>query len=206
MVTGCNHSWDQKEALVFIERAPRLLRPINFPPGTPGRGATLVEARNGVQAQIDKFLSINGTRSVESIHKELGQIMWEYCGMERTKEGLTEAIAKIRDLKKEFWTNVKVSGEQGIFNQNLEHAGRVADFIELAELMCVDALHRNESCGGHFRAESQTPEGEALRDDENYAYVAAWEYTPEGEPPVLPKEIVERTADRYRELIARLTA
>jgi succinate dehydrogenase / fumarate reductase, flavoprotein subunit len=86
---------------------------------------------------------------------------------------------------------VKVSGEQGVFNQNLEHAGRVADFIELAELMCVDALHRNESCGGHFRAESQTPEGEALRDDENFAYVAAWEYTPDGTPPVLHREALE---------------
>ena len=106
--------------------------------------------------------------------------MWDLCGMERSEEGLRKALDRIPEIRQEFWTNVKVSGEQGVLNQNLEHAGRVADFIELAELMCVDALHRNESCGGHFRAESQTPEGEALRDDENFAYVAAWEYTPDG--------------------------
>ncbi|WGL51720.1 fumarate reductase/succinate dehydrogenase flavoprotein subunit [Nocardioides sp. BP30] len=157
----------------------------------------VLEARAGVQAQIDKFLSINGTRSVESIHKELGQIMWEYCGMERTKEGLTEAIAKIRDLKKEFWTNVKVLGSADSLNQDLEKAGRVADFIELGELMCIDALNRRESCGGHFRAESQTPEGEALRHDEEFAYVAAWEWggdSLEGGKPVLHKEDLIYTA------------
>ncbi|WP_017934659.1 fumarate reductase/succinate dehydrogenase flavoprotein subunit [Nocardioides sp. Iso805N] len=157
----------------------------------------VVEARAGVQAQIDKFLSINGTRSVESIHKELGQIMWEYCGMERTKEGLTEAIAKIRDLKKEFWTNVKVLGSADSLNQDLEKAGRVADFIELGELMCIDALNRRESCGGHFRGESQTPEGEALRHDEEFAYVAAWEWggdSLEGAKPVLHKEDLIYTA------------
>jgi succinate dehydrogenase / fumarate reductase, flavoprotein subunit len=157
----------------------------------------VVEARNGVLAQIDKFLSINGTRSVESIHKELGQIMWEYCGMERTKEGLTEAISKIRALKKEFWTNVKVLGSADSLNQDLEKAGRVADFIELGELMCIDALNRRESCGGHFRGESQTPEGEALRHDEEFAYVAAWEWggdSLEGGKPVLHKEDLIYTA------------
>jgi succinate dehydrogenase / fumarate reductase flavoprotein subunit len=148
----------------------------------------VVEAHSAVTAQTEKLLSINGNRTVASFHRELGRLVWDYCGMERTEEGLRKALERIPEIRKEFWTNVKVSGEQGTFNQNLEHAGRVADFIELAELMCIDALHRNESCGGHFRAESQTPEGEALRDDENFAYVAAWGWTPEGEPPVLHKE------------------
>ncbi|MQA32174.1 fumarate reductase/succinate dehydrogenase flavoprotein subunit [Modestobacter roseus] len=151
----------------------------------------VVEAEQGVRAQTEKLLSINGTRTVASFHRELGKLMWDLCGMERSEESLRKALDRIPEIRQEFWTNVKVSGEQGIFNQNLEHAGRVADFIELAELMCVDALHRNESCGGHFRAESQTPEGEALRDDENFAYVAAWEYTPEGVPPVLHREALE---------------
>jgi succinate dehydrogenase / fumarate reductase flavoprotein subunit len=151
----------------------------------------VVEAEQAVRAQTEKLLSINGTRTVASFHRELGKLMWDLCGMERSEEGLRKALDRIPEIKREFWTNVKVSGEQGVFNQNLEHAGRVADFIELAELMCVDALHRNESCGGHFRAESQTPEGEALRDDENFAYVAAWEYTPDGTPPVLHREALE---------------
>ncbi|MCZ2836592.1 fumarate reductase/succinate dehydrogenase flavoprotein subunit [Modestobacter sp. VKM Ac-2985] len=150
-----------------------------------------VEAEQSVRSQTERLLSINGTRTVASFHRELGRLMWDLCGMERSEEGLRKALDRIPEIRHEFWTNVKVSGEQGIFNQNLEHAGRVADFIELAELMCVDALHRNESCGGHFRVESQTPEGEALRDDEEYAYVAAWEYTPEGEPPVLHREALE---------------
>ena len=142
-----------------------------------------VEAMQGVQAQVQKLLSINGTRSVASFHRELGKLMWDLCGMERSEESLRKALDRIPEIRQEFWTNVKVSGDWHSFNQTLEHAGRVADFIELAELMCIDALHRNESCGGHFRAESQTPEGEALRDDEKFAYVAAWEWTPEGEPP-----------------------
>jgi succinate dehydrogenase / fumarate reductase flavoprotein subunit len=150
-----------------------------------------VEAVQAVRDQTEKLLSIKGTRTVASFHRELGRLMWDLCGMERSEESLRKALDRIPEIKQEFWTNVKVSGEQGTFNQNLEHAGRVADFIELAELMCVDALHRNESCGGHFRAESQTPEGEALRDDENYAYVAAWEYTPDGTPPVLHREALE---------------
>jgi succinate dehydrogenase / fumarate reductase flavoprotein subunit len=150
-----------------------------------------VEAVQAIRSQTEKLLSINGNRTVASFHRELGRLMWDLCGMERSEESLRKALDRIPEIKQEFWTNVKVSGEQGTFNQNLEHAGRVADFIELAELMCVDALHRNESCGGHFRAESQTPEGEALRDDENYAYVAAWEYTPDGTPPVLHREALE---------------
>ena len=126
-----------------------------------------------------------------SFHRELGKLMWDLCGMERSEESLRKALDRIPELREEFWTNVKVTGDWHSFNQTLEQAGRVADFIELAELMCIDALHRNESCGGHFRAESQTPEGEALRDDENFAYVAAWEWTPEGEPPVLHREALE---------------
>lgn len=138
--------------------------------------------------KFEKLMSINGNRSADSFHKELGQIMWEKCGMERTEEGLKEAIVKIRALREDFWKNLKVPGRQNELNQSLEKAGRVADFLELAELMCVDALHRKESCGGHFRAESQTEEGEALRHDDEYAYVAAWEFTGVGQPPVLHKE------------------
>ncbi len=125
---------------------------------------------------INKFLNIKGTKSVESFHKRLGLIMWNKCGMARNKEGLTEAIAEIQALRKEFWSDVRVLGSADEFNPDLEKAGRVADFIELGELMCKDALHREESCGGHFREEHQTEEGEAKRDDVNFAYVAAWEY------------------------------
>lgn len=158
----------------------------------------VVEARTAVEERIATFLSINGNRTVDSFHKELGHIMWEHCGMERSEEGLTLAIEQIRALKAEFWTNVKVTGVNEELNQTLEKAGRVADLIELGELMCIDALHRAESCGGHFRAESQTEEGEALRDDENFAYVAAWEH---GEDkPVLHKENLEY---EYVEMKAR---
>lgn len=146
------------------------------------------EALASVKERVDKLLSINGTRTVDSFHRELGHIMWEKCGMERTEESLTEAIAEIRALREEFWTNVKVTGENEELNQTLERAGRVADFLELGELMCVDALVRRESCGGHFRAESQTEDGEALRDDENFAFVSAWEFTGAGNAPVLHKE------------------
>ncbi|MBK8367026.1 MAG: fumarate reductase/succinate dehydrogenase flavoprotein subunit [Bacteroidetes bacterium] len=125
---------------------------------------------------INKFLNIKGTKSVESFHKRLGLIMWNKCGMARNKQGLTEAIAEIQALRKEFWNNVRVLGSADEFNPDLEKAGRVADFIELGELMCKDALHREESCGGHFREEHQTEDGEAKRDDVNFAYVAAWEY------------------------------
>jgi succinate dehydrogenase / fumarate reductase flavoprotein subunit len=150
-----------------------------------------VEAVEAVKSQIHTLLNINGTRSVASFHRELGRMMWDLCGMERSEESLRKALDRIPEIRKEFWTNVKVVGDWHSFNQNLEHAGRVADFIELAELMCIDALHRNESCGGHFRSESQTPEGEALRDDEHFAYVAAWEWTPENQPPVLHREDLE---------------
>jgi succinate dehydrogenase / fumarate reductase flavoprotein subunit len=148
----------------------------------------VLEAVNSVNERIDTLLSINGTRTVDSFHRELGHIMWDYCGMERTEEGLRKALELIPELRREFWNNVKVPGKGAELNQSLEKAGRVADFLELGELMCLDALHRQESCGGHFRAESQTEDGEAARDDENFAYAGAWEYTGRGEAPVLHKE------------------
>ncbi|WP_238011804.1 fumarate reductase/succinate dehydrogenase flavoprotein subunit [Dactylosporangium sp. AC04546] len=151
----------------------------------------VLEARTSVESRLARLLSVNGDRTVDSFHRELGHIMWEYCGMERTEEGLTKAVSLIRSLREEFWTRVKVPGTGEQLNQNLERAGRVADFFELAELMCVDALHRAESCGGHFRAESQTPDGEALRHDDEFSYVAAWEFAGTGEPPVLHKEALD---------------
>lgn len=151
----------------------------------------VVAAKKDVEDRINKLMSIKGSRTVDSFHKELGQIMWEYCGMERTEEGLKHAIGAIRKLRDEFWSNVKVTGKKEELNQTLERAGRVADFFELGELMCIDALHRRESCGGHFRAESQTEEGEALRHDDEFCYVAAWEFTGVGERPVLHKEPLE---------------
>ena len=148
----------------------------------------VVEAVTSAKARIDKLLSIQGTRSVDSFHKELGHIMWEYCGMERTEAGLIKAIGLIRELKEEYWSNVRVTGVNEDFNQALERAGRVADFFELGELMCIDALHRRESCGGHFRAESQTQDGEALRHDDEFLYVGAWEWGGEGSKPILHRE------------------
>jgi succinate dehydrogenase / fumarate reductase flavoprotein subunit len=148
----------------------------------------VVAARGQVEDRLQKLLAVDGDRTVDSFHRELGHIMWEYCGMERTEEGLTKAIGLIRGLREEFWQRVKVPGTGEQLNQNLEKAGRVADFFELGELMCIDALHRAESAGGHFRAESQTPDGEALRHDDEYSYVAAWEF---GETPVLHKEQLE---------------
>jgi succinate dehydrogenase / fumarate reductase flavoprotein subunit len=145
-------------------------------------------AKADVTERIKKLLSIKGKRTVDSFHRELGKIIWDYCGMARNEKGLKEAIGKVRALKKEFWENVNVLGGGEELNQSLEKAGRVADFIELGELMCIDALDRKESCGGHFREEYQTPEGEAQRDDENYAYAAAWEYAGEGKAPILNKE------------------
>ena len=146
------------------------------------------EAEAGVVEKNNKLLSINGSRTVDDFHKALGQIMWDYCGMARNAEGLTFAKQEIRKLRDEFWQDVKVTGVNEELNQTLEKAYRVADFLELGELMVDDALHRNESCGGHFREEYQTPENEALRDDENFAYVAAWEFTGVGNEPVLHKE------------------
>ena len=148
----------------------------------------VLEAVAQVKGRIEKLLSINGERTVDSFHKELGHIMWEYCGMERNQEGLLKAIDLIRGLRDEFWRNVKVLGSAETLNQSLEKAGRVADFLELGELMCIDALHRRESCGGHFRTESQTEDGEALRHDDEFAYVAAWQWGGDGGRPVLHKE------------------
>ncbi|MEY4051957.1 MAG: hypothetical protein RIR64_942 [Bacteroidota bacterium] len=133
------------------------------------------EAAQKVADRIKSLKNINGTQTVESFHKRLGKIIWDKCGMARSAEGLKQAIAEVQALKKEFWSDVRIPGEINEFNPELDKANRVADFIELGELMCIDALNRNESCGGHFREEYQTPEGEALRDDENYMYVAAWE-------------------------------
>ncbi|MCD6065452.1 MAG: sdhA [Bacteroidetes bacterium] len=134
-----------------------------------------VKAEADVQERINKLMNIKGTKSVDHFHKALGKIMWDKCGMARNAEGLKSAISEIQKLREEFWKDVRVPGEANEFNLELEKAGRVADFIELGELMCKDALNRNESCGGHFREEYQTEEGEAMRDDDNYAYVAAWE-------------------------------
>ena len=135
-----------------------------------------VEAEKAAQANIDKMMAIKGTKSVDYFHRRLGKIMWDKCGMARNEAGLKEAIAEIQALQKEFWSNVRIPGTTDNFNPELEKAGRVADFLELGELMCKDALDRNESCGGHFREESTTPDGEAQRRDDEYAYVAAWEY------------------------------
>ncbi|MGP3931528.1 fumarate reductase/succinate dehydrogenase flavoprotein subunit [Nonomuraea sp. KM88] len=142
-----------------------------------------------VRDKIDRLLSVNGTRTPDSFHRELGKLMWDYCGMERTEESLRKALERIPELRAEFWQNVKVTGTAEELNQVLEKAGRVADFFDLAELMCLDALVRTESCGGHFRAESQDSDGEALRDDDRFAHVSAWERTPDG--PVLHKEPLE---------------
>jgi succinate dehydrogenase / fumarate reductase flavoprotein subunit len=148
----------------------------------------VVAARADVADRIARLLAVDGDRSVDSFHRELGRIMWDHCGMERTEEGLRKALGEIRALREQFWQRVRVPGGDEGINQSLERAGRVADFFELAELMCVDALHRVESCGGHFRAESQTSDGEAQRDDDRFAYVAAWEFTGADRPPVLHRE------------------
>ncbi len=147
-----------------------------------------VEAEREVDQRVRRLLAIDGKRTVDSIYKELGRTMWDYCGMARNEQGLKRALEKIPELRAEFWENVRVPGENEEINQALERAGRVADFLELAELMCLDALHRAESCGGHFREESQTPEGEALRDDEHFSYVAAWQFNGNGNAPVLHQE------------------
>ncbi|PYP80190.1 MAG: fumarate reductase/succinate dehydrogenase flavoprotein subunit [Gemmatimonadetes bacterium] len=141
-----------------------------------------------VEKRTRTLLGINGKRTVASLHRELGRIMWEYCGMARDAGGLKKALELIPQLREEFWRDVRIPGAGTELNQTLEHAGRVADFLELGELMCRDALHREESCGGHFRTEHQTPDGEALRDDEHFAYVAAWEWQGEGKPQQLNKE------------------
>jgi succinate dehydrogenase / fumarate reductase flavoprotein subunit len=146
------------------------------------------ETKKSVIDRINKLISLKGNKTVSEYHRELGHIMWEYCGMARDEKGLIKAKGLIRELKEDFWKNAIVTGINEEFNQNLENAGRVADFLELGELMVDDALDRKESCGGHFRLESQTPEGEALRDDDHYAYAAAWEYKGDNQPESLHKE------------------
>jgi succinate dehydrogenase / fumarate reductase, flavoprotein subunit len=144
-----------------------------------------------VRDEIQKLLSIKGTRTVDSFHRELGKLVWDYCGMARTAEGLEHARGRIVELREQYWRDVNVPGSSDDLNQSLEKASRVGDFFELAELMCIDARERNESCGGHFREEYQTPEGEALRDDEHYSYAAAWEFRGAGNQPALHKEPLE---------------
>ncbi|HZR26728.1 MAG TPA: fumarate reductase/succinate dehydrogenase flavoprotein subunit [Vicinamibacterales bacterium] len=148
-------------------------------------------AANSVQERINKLLAVKGNRGIREMHRELGRIMWDNVGMARTEESLTRALQEIPKLRDEFWHSVSVPGSNDNLNQSLEYAGRVADYLEFAELLTRDALHRKESCGGHFREESQTPDGEALRDDANFSYVAAWEFTGVGKEPVLHKEPLE---------------
>jgi succinate dehydrogenase / fumarate reductase flavoprotein subunit len=161
-----------------------------------------VAAEKEVDGRINKLMGIKGKESVESFHKRLGKIMWDKCGMARNAKGLTEAIEEIKALRKEFWSNVFIPGDIKEFNSELDKAGLVADFLELGELMCIDALQRNESCGGHFREESQTDEGEALRDDEKYMYVAAWEYKGDSQfelhKETLDYEVVHPSARSYK--------
>jgi succinate dehydrogenase / fumarate reductase flavoprotein subunit len=170
-----------------------------FPKVDPSHPA-VVEAVTAVKNRIAKLLSIRGTRTVDSFHRELGHVMWDYCGMERTEDGLRKAITRIRELRQEFWADVNVLGSDKELNQALERAGRVADFFELGELMCIDALVRRESCGGHFRAESQTEDGEALRNDDEFAHVSAWEFGGDGHKPILHKEplVYEHVAMKQR--------
>jgi len=153
--------------------------------------ADFKKAEDAVRGRVSKLLGIKGRRSVDSFHRELGLLMWDLCGMARTEKSLKRALNRIPTLREEFWKNVRVTGENEEFNQALEKAGRVADFLEFGELMCLDALERAESCGGHFREEFQTPDGEALRNDEKFAHVAAWEYTGEGQKPIRNVEPLE---------------
>jgi succinate dehydrogenase / fumarate reductase flavoprotein subunit len=149
------------------------------------------EAEEAVQAQTKRLLSIKGKRSAESFHRDLGKVIWGECGMSRTKEGLESALQRIPEIREEFWQNVSVPGSGDHLNQSLETAGRVADFLEFGEMMIRDALTREESCGGHFRAEHQTPEGEAKRNDEEFSHSAVWEYTGYGNVPNRHKEELE---------------
>ncbi|MBK8884669.1 MAG: fumarate reductase/succinate dehydrogenase flavoprotein subunit [Bacteroidales bacterium] len=160
---------------------------IKIPPVSTDR-PEFVETEKAAVERINKFLAIKGKQTASSFHKRLGKIMWDYCGMVRNEEGLKKALTLINDLKAEFWNDLNIPGPDSEVNQELEKAGRVADYFELAELLVTDALNRKESCGAHFREEYQTPEGEAQRNDEKYAYVAAWEYAGEGQPHILHKE------------------
>jgi succinate dehydrogenase / fumarate reductase flavoprotein subunit len=150
--------------------------------------AAFTDAQYDAALRLQKLLDVKGKRTVDSLHRELGLLMWNKCGMSRNETGLKELLEQIPRLREEFWRDVTVTGSSGTFNQALERAGRVADFLEFAELLVLDALQRSESCGGHFREESQTEDGEALRDDERFCHVSAWEFTGVGTPPVLHKE------------------
>jgi succinate dehydrogenase / fumarate reductase flavoprotein subunit len=154
----------------------------------PPDSAEFREAEEDVRLRIEKLLKVNGRRSLDSFHRELGLLLWEKCGMSRHEKGLREALEKIPELREQFWHDVRVPGSEEDFNQSLERAGRLADFLEFAELMCLDALERDESAGAHFREEHQTPDGEALRDDENHAAVFAWEFQGIGQLPKLHRE------------------
>jgi succinate dehydrogenase / fumarate reductase flavoprotein subunit len=151
----------------------------------------VVHARHTTEERILSLLNVGGTRSPDSFHRELGKLCWDKCGMARSAEGLREALRRIPELRFEFWRDLRVLGSGVELNQGLEKAGRVADFLEFAELMCTDALQREESCGGHFRVEHQTEDGEAKRDDEKFSYVAAWQWAGVGQPPLLHKESLE---------------
>ncbi|MEE4546556.1 fumarate reductase/succinate dehydrogenase flavoprotein subunit [Streptomyces sp. V4-01] len=148
----------------------------------------VLEAVEEVRERLRRLVNVRGDRTADSFHREIGELMWEFCGMARTEQGLREALERIPLIREEFWRRITVPGTEAEFNQSLERANRVVDYLELAELMCLDALHRAESCGGHFREESQTPDGEAARDDEAFGYAAAWEFTGTGNPPVLHRE------------------
>jgi succinate dehydrogenase / fumarate reductase flavoprotein subunit len=150
--------------------------------------AEFKKATADVEARLKRLLAIRGRRTPTSLHRELGQLLWDKCGMARNEAGLKQALKRIPELRAEFWQQLNLTGEAMEFNQALEMAGRVADYMEFAELLCADALMRRESCGGHFREEFQTEDGEARRDDENFAFVAAWEYQGDSQPPVLHKE------------------
>ena len=157
----------------------------------PTDDPAFTDVEQEVRDRVSGYLSTDGSRSVDWFHRELGRIVWDYCGMSRSEEGLKKALAEIPALHQEFKTDLRVLGENESLNQSLERAGRVDDFFELAQLMCIDALHREESAGGHFREEYQTEEGEALRRDDEFAYVAAWEWTGDLRSPELIKEDLE---------------
>ncbi|MBI4606638.1 MAG: FAD-binding protein, partial [Planctomycetes bacterium] len=159
----------------------------SLPPVSPSQ-PEFREMERTAGERIQKLLAVKGKRTLDDIHRELGLLLWDRCGMARNEAGLREAKARIPEIREELWRNVTVTGSPGELNQTLEHAGRLADYVEFAELLVEDALTRKESCGGHFREESQTPDGEALRDDERFCHVSAWEFTGVGKPPVLHVE------------------
>jgi succinate dehydrogenase / fumarate reductase, flavoprotein subunit len=156
------------------------------PVDTSHRAFTSAKAE--VRGRIESLVAIKGSRSPDSFHRELGTLVWDNCGMARSDAGLRKALTRIPELREEFWHNLRIVGGDEEVNQTLEKANRISDFLEIAELMCIDALDRTESCGGHFRVESQTPDGEAKRDDAHFSYAAAWEWKGSGNPPVLHKE------------------